>query len=88
MRKPQGYAILTDPDARGPQEWDTRTCAHCQRIDRIPPRCDPADIGGLCYGCGGLVCRRCVADARCTPIEARLEAIERRADTLRSYGLG
>lgn len=86
MRKPQGYAVLIDGEGRS-RERDTFTCGHCQRIVHVAPKADPAEVGGMCYGCGALVCPTCVEARACTPIKARLEAAERRADALRSYGL-
>lgn len=85
MRRPGGYLICTSPD--GVVEQETFTCAHDQRIVVVPHRADPTEIGGMCYQCMKLVCPRCVAAAVCSPFEKKLDAIERRHDTLRSYGL-
>lgn len=84
MRKPQGYATLTDPD--GKQEWDTVTCAHCNGVEHVKPMGDPADMGGLCKVCMGLVCKRCVGRG-CDPFEKKLERMEARdLERRRSYG--
>lgn len=39
MLRPQGYAIVMDPDARNgvAQEIDSITCAHCQRVQFVKP---------------------------------------------------
>ena len=86
MRRPGGYAVITGPD--GTVEADTFTCFHCQRIVHVPPKADPAQLGGMCYQCMKLVCPRCVGLGDCSPFERKLEAMERRADALRSYGVG
>lgn len=67
-------------------ECDTFTCGHCQRVVHVPPRCDPADMGGLCKVCMAPICPRCL-DKGCTPFEKALELAEVRAVALRSYGL-
>jgi hypothetical protein len=67
---------------------DTFTCGHCNCVVLVPAKADPAAIGGMCHQCMKLICPACVEAAVCTPFEAKLEAIERRADALRSYGLG
>ena len=93
MRKPQGYATLVGPLDRGPKalrqggEADTFTCKHCQRVVHVPPKCDPADLGGLCRICDGLVCRRCHAKGACTPWEEQMRRMEARHEFRRSAGL-
>ncbi len=67
------------------QEIDTFSCRHCQRVVHVPPRCDPADMGGLCKQCMGLVCPRCYDKGTCTPWEVELERREGRDAALRSY---
>lgn len=101
MRNPQGYARLFDPDPKGEQprtghqgvaslqqcgEADTFTCNHCQAIVHVAPRCDPADLGGLCKQCMKLVCPQCHASGRCVPWEKQMEQAEARAAARRSYG--
>ena len=86
MRKEGGYAIICDPCAPI-VELSTFTCKHCDRIVHIRPKERPEDIGGMCGACGGLICGPCVDKATCTPLEMRLEAMERRGEALRSYGL-
>ena len=99
MRKPQGYATLIDPGApRMVEEFDTRTCSHCGRIDHVKPFSDGTDLGGFCRKCSGLICQRCAIKAahtgRCRPqeqwmreMEERHRRAEARLDALRSYGL-
>jgi hypothetical protein len=77
MRRPGGYARIDDPD-RGRQEFDTFTCAHCNRITHVKPKARPEDIGGLCKVCMGLICAACVGDA-CVPFLRRLDEMEARA---------
>lgn len=85
MRTPGGHLICSGPD--GVTTTDTFTCFHCNCIVLVPTKADPAEIGGMCHLCMKLVCPRCVAAAACTPFEKKLDAIERRYDTLRSYGM-
>lgn len=86
----QGYAILADPD-KATVERDTYTCGHCQRVVFVPPRADPATLGGWCGGCSRLICagceRRKAETLTCTPIEQWLAQQEHRARFLRSSGL-
>jgi len=102
MRRPQGYATLIGPTtvngrpigpkalqggaAFGMHECDTASCAHCQRVMHIPVRCDPADLGGLCKQCMGIICPACVGKG-CEPLEKKLRRMEQRGAALRSYGL-
>lgn len=85
MRRPGGYSILTDPDA-SPVERDTFSCQHCNRVVTVQPRCDPADLGGFCTVCAGLICPACSGKG-CDPLEKKLERMEHRDRMLRSYGL-
>jgi hypothetical protein len=99
MRRPGGYghvlgcdgpsAQLKDAYGREiPPECDSFTCGHCNTVVFVRPKEKPEDTGGMCYQCWGLVCPKCVEKATCRPFEKALEAIEARADALRSYGLG
>jgi hypothetical protein len=84
-----GVARTGDPGLASLAEWgeaDTFTCNHCQKITHIPVRADPADMGGLCGICAGLICPQCVGKG-CTPWEKAMEISEAREDALRSYGL-
>lgn len=98
MRKPLGYAVILDPALTQPQEWDTRTCQHCGKLDHIPPFDDGTNLGGMCKSCMGLICSACVdlmrRTGRCRPQEQWMREMEEahrrteaRADALRSYGL-
>lgn len=70
-----GYATLTDP-IYGMKEADTFTCMHCQNVRRVKPMCDPADMGGLCKICMGLICEKCVGKG-CDPFEEKLKRQEK-----------
>jgi len=85
MRRPCGYSIITDPEA-GVKESDTFTCQHCQKVIFVKPFCDPADMGGRCTCCDGLICPNCVGKG-CDPVEEKLKRAEARYDALRSYGI-
>lgn len=84
MRRPGGYAVIFGEDR--PDEADTFTCAHCQRITMVKARQRPEDIGGLCKVCMGLICSECV-DKGCTPFERRIENFERTQDVRRWMGI-
>jgi hypothetical protein len=86
MHKPGGYLVGHGPEGIE-HEADTFSCRHCNRVVQVGARERGADIGGFCRCCTGLICGPCVDDGRCIPLEKRLQAHERRADTLRSYGL-
>jgi hypothetical protein len=86
MRRPGGYAVLTTPDG-GKKEADTFTCKHCNRLTHVKPFQDPADLGGLCKCCMGLICSNCVGKP-CDVIEKKLERAEASYHARRSYGLG
>lgn len=75
----RGYMQYTDPDPGRSKEGDTFTCQHCNRVTYVPPFADPADIGGLCKSCMGLICPRCASIDRCDPLEAKIERMERGA---------
>jgi hypothetical protein len=85
MLRPGGYAFSFDVGGIR-QESDTFTCAHCCRIVIVKPKCDPADLGGLCRLCDKMICPSCVDLGRCDPIEKKLEREEARYHALRSYG--
>lgn len=96
MRKPQGYATLVGPPSslagqRTPLEVngevDTFTCGHCQHIIHVPPKADPANVGGLCKQCMTLICPSCVDKMTCTPWELQMQIMEARYAARRSYGL-
>lgn len=58
------------------KEMATFSCAHCNSIRHVKPRCDPADLGGLCKSCMGVICERCLGQG-CTPLEKRIEQQEK-----------
>ena len=70
------------------QEHDTFSCGHCARVVFVNARERPEDIGGLCKVCMGLICGPCVDQGICHVVEKKLQDMERRQDTLRSYGMG
>jgi hypothetical protein len=87
MRRPQGYAIWTDPirpGLRATVEADTFTCHHCNSVVFVPPRADPSSLGGFCRLCMRHICGPCT-DKACTPFEKKLEEMERKYYTRRQY---
>ena len=86
MRNAGGYLIATGVDGQV-SECDSFTCGHCCRVVWVGARERAADIGGFCRCCTKLICGPCVDTGRCEPLETRLQAMERRQDALRSYGL-
>lgn len=100
MRKPQGYATIVGADRSvvnldglrceevktSNLEIDTYSCFHCNRVIHVKPMMDPADMGGLCKICMKLICPHCLNQG-CVPFEKKLEMMEDRDRTLRSYGV-
>ncbi len=99
MRKPHGNTtIVGDLSRKDPTlieqgffhkeaEIDTYTCAHCNCVKHVPPKCDPADLGGLCKQCMELICPRCVDKGICTPWERQMAEIEARDRFRKEAGL-
>lgn len=87
MHKPGGYLVGHGPEGIV-DERDSFSCGHCNRVVVCGHKDRAADVGGFCKLCTKLVCGPCVDDGRCTPLEERLQAMERRSDALRSYGMG
>ena len=85
MRNAGGYSIITEP-GKADVESDTFTCRHCGKVVFVKPMCDPADMGGRCTVCDGLVCPDCVGKG-CDRLEEKLRREERSYEALRSYGL-
>lgn len=85
----QGYAILTDPE-KPALERDTYTCGHCNRVVFVPPRADPATLGGWCGGCARLICTACEAkkaqSLTCEPFEKWLAEQEQRTRFRQALG--
>lgn len=76
MRRPGGYGVETTVEGRQ-NETDTFTCAHCNKVVFVKPKCDPADLGGFCTCCSKHVCKDC-AGKGCDPMEKKLERWELR----------
>lgn len=57
---------------------DCAVCNHCQKVMFIKPMCDPADLGGLCWGCNKLICPDCTNKQVCTPWEKQMDIMEAR----------
>lgn len=89
MLRPQGYGIITDPDARGGVaiEFDTFTCKHCQRVTIVRPGESATNCGGWCGSCAAPICGVCADLGVCTPWEKQMEKMEARDRLLRSVGL-
>lgn len=58
-------------------EVDTFTCCHCQHIVAVPPKANPADMGGWCAMCHAPHCGKgpCAAGV-CRPFERWLDRME------------
>ena len=80
--RPAGPAGLRDNGV-----CDTFTCGHCQFLVHVPPKADPADMGGMCKCCMRLICGKCVDKGTCTPWEKAIEASEARDRFRREAGL-
>jgi len=81
MKNPQGYAHTWDRETGVIlKEADTFTCKHCNKVTFVKPFCDPADLGGHCCVCDGLICRDCnykrSLGKPCVPFMKRLERQE------------
>lgn len=78
------------PDDKTTYEHDTYRCNHCQFQVHVPPKCDPADLGGMCFTCNKLICAAC--DEKkwngelCVTVEERLQREEAAYEARRSYG--
>ncbi len=99
MRNHHGYTTITgDLAQKDPTlveigirhteaEIDTFTCAHCNAVKHIPPKCDPAALGGLCKQCMGLICPKCVGKRICNPWEKEMLLRESRERFRQDAGL-
>lgn len=89
MRNAHGYGVITAPGVTC--EYDTLTCGHCNAIvftkpgsasttyllpGRLPDQPWREEPGAGCRVCMRAICLRCCAEGRCTPLEARIEAME------------
>jgi len=76
MRQPGGYLVIDDPDPpRGQprrQEFDTVTCAHCNRMATVKPGTQVDDFVTRCRGCMRHICPICVGLGGCDPFEKKL----------------
>lgn len=84
LRKADGLGTITSED--GDKHAETFQCKHCGGHRHVKIGQDPYSIGGLCGGCGGMICGACVDRGVCDPIEKQLERMEARHEALRSYG--
>lgn len=75
MRRPQGYAVTTEP-GKADVEEDTFTCCHCNGIVFVRPREDPSSMGGFCRLCMSHTCAACANKGTCDPFEKKLERLE------------
>ena len=83
MLREGGYLVGHGPSGEI-TERSTFSCAHCNRIVIVKPKCDPADLGGLCKQCMKLICPGCHDRGNCDPLEKKLERAEARDRFLRS----
>lgn len=83
MHRVQGYGTIVDPDA-STVEFDTYTCAHCNKIVQLRPHAPP---DGHCLMCNEGICETCAVRGNCDPFEKKLERMEAR-DRLRRSILG
>jgi len=85
MRNAGGYAVLYNENGVH-KEADTFTCHHCCTVQHVAPKCDPADLGGLCKSCMKLICPRCANKGTCEPWEEQMRRAEASYHARRSYG--
>lgn len=99
MRRPQGYATFTSPDAPT-IERDTAQCCHCNAIIFVKPGSgttvylipqmtgpDIEEPGAACRRCMKPVCLRCHDLGRCVPFERKIERMEARSRLRRAAGV-
>jgi tRNA G18 (ribose-2'-O)-methylase SpoU len=77
MRRPQGFALTTEPGKPDIAE-DTFTCAHCNFLVFVQPFQDPSEMGGFCRMCMMHICGPCADKGSCDPFEKKLERMEAR----------
>ncbi|MCI0560063.1 MAG: hypothetical protein MN733_16360 [Nitrososphaera sp.] len=86
MKKPQGYAVETDiASGLVQKERDTFTCARCNCVVIVEPLCNPADLGGVDFRSGRLICKACVSGER-SLFEERLHFLSAEVQRLRFSG--
>lgn len=91
MRRPQGFAVTSDPGSDRPlREEDTITCGHCQQLVFIRPGTGATVYrifdeilwrwievpGAFCRTCMRAVCLTCHARGGCLPWEKMIERME------------
>jgi hypothetical protein len=76
LRYGKSTGFLESYGEAGTFRRDTATCQHCCFVIVVEPYCDPADFGGLCRQCMGIICPRCVKKAKCIPTEKMIEQME------------
>jgi hypothetical protein len=74
-----GYALITDPANGMPEEQDSLTCGHCGSVKWMKPFQSGEAMGGHCTCCDKFICLACVGKG-CTPMQKRLELMERLKD--------
>jgi hypothetical protein len=84
MRRPGGYAAISDPE-RPIKECDTFTCCHCNTVVFVTGPVD--DMGGFCTLCMKHTCKDCNAKGTCSPFEKKIERMERRDRLRRAAGV-
>lgn len=66
-----GYLMIDNRLSGGKlEEYQTFTCAHCQRIGRIHRR---QREGGWCWQCAAPICWECLALGECRPFLQKIE---------------
>jgi hypothetical protein len=73
-----GYAVIIDPALGMPEEVDSLTCGHCNSVNWMKPFQSGEAMGGRCTCCDKFICLQCVGKG-CTPLQKRLEIMERRS---------
>lgn len=63
MLKAQGKGMIFSPDPY--IEYETMTCAHCQKIMPLAAGQGPKDVGGVCTKCNSVICPECVTKVDC-----------------------
>ena len=100
MRRSQGTAITTEPGKRD-AVYDTITCGHCQRFERVKPGgvgeivlldvgsdgSETAKDGGFCRLCMRFLCSSPACNKECTPFEKALDLEEKRNRFFRGVGI-
>lgn len=86
LRRSGGYGVISEPGKKD-VEFDSVTCAHCNRVVLIRAGIDPAQLGGFCRACMRHICGPCADLGRCTPWERQMDKAEARDRLLRSVGL-